>query len=87
MVSDTGPTTQQLRRCVYMDVCALNRPLDDQNQMRIRLEADAAHAALAEEAGCAFVTVDDRLLRQLQRASMSVWCGNPVAYCEKEGLK
>lgn len=159
MVSDTGPTTQQLRRCVYLDVCALNRPLDDQNQMRIRLEADAvqmilshvrsrdlvlvispahrveiaanpdparrqhvesliaeigtdadldleqarrramsllnrrlkpadaAHAALAEEAGCAFVTVDDRLLRQLQRASMSVWCGNPVAYCEKEGLK
>lgn len=28
-------------RCVYLDVCALNRPLDDQNQMRIRLEADA----------------------------------------------
>ncbi len=49
--------------------------------------ADAAHAALAEEAGCAFVSVDDRLLRQLQRAAMSIWCGNPVAYCEKEGLK
>lgn len=28
-------------RRVYLDVCALNRPLDDQNQMRIRLEADA----------------------------------------------
>ena len=159
MASDTSPTTQQLRRRVYLDVCALNRPLDDQNQMRIRLEADAvqlilsyvrsqdlvliispahrveiaanpdparrqhmesliaeigadadldleparrravsllnrglkpadaAHAALAEEAGCDFVTVDDRLLRQLQRTAMTVWCGNPVAYCEKEGLK
>lgn len=49
--------------------------------------ADAAHAALAEEAGCDFITVDDRLLRQLQRAGMAVWYGNPVAYCEKEGLK
>jgi predicted nucleic acid-binding protein len=159
MASDSGPTTQQLHRRVYLDVCALNRPLDDQNQMRIRLEADAvqlilsyvrsrdlvlvispahrveitanpdparrqhmesliaeigtdadldlgrarhhavslvnqglkpadaAHAALAEEAGCDFITVDDRLLRQLQRAAMTVWCGNPVAYCEKEGLK
>ena len=28
-------------RLVYLDVCALNRPLDDQSQMRIRLEADA----------------------------------------------
>jgi len=159
MASDTDPTTHQLRRRVYLDVCALNRPLDDQNQMRIRLEADAvqlilscvrsqdlvlvispahrveiaanpdparrqhiesliaeigtnadldlakaqrravsllnrelkpadaAHAALAAEAGCDFITVDDRLLRQLLRAGMTVWCGNPVAYCEKEGLK
>lgn len=159
MTSDSGPTTQRPRRHVYLDVCAQNRPLDDQHQMRIRLEADAvqlilshvrshdlalvispahrveiaanpdparrqhiesliaeigtdadldlaeaqrravsllskglkpadaAHAALAEEAGCDFVTVDDRLLRQLQRAGMMVWCGNPVAYCEKEELK
>lgn len=159
MASDTGSTAQQLGRRVYLDVCALNRPLDDQDQLRIRLEADAvqlilsyvrsqelvlvispahrveisanpdparrqhmesliaeigtdsnldagqarrraesllnkglkpadaAHAALAEEAGCDFVTVDDRLLRQLQRAAMTVWCGNPVAYCEKVGLK
>jgi predicted nucleic acid-binding protein len=159
MVSDSGATSEQSRRRVYLDVCALNRPLDDQNQLRIRLEADAvqlilghvrsgdlvliispahrveiaanpdparrqhtesliaeigtdadldlgqarrraisllekglkpadaAHAALAEQAGCDFVTVDDRLLRQLQRADMTVWFGNPVAYCEKEGLQ
>lgn len=41
MASATGPTTQQPRRHIYLDACALNRPLDDQNQMRIRLEADA----------------------------------------------
>ncbi len=26
---------------VYLDVCALNRPFDDQHQMRVRLETDA----------------------------------------------
>ncbi len=159
MTPDASPEAQQPEKRVYLDVCALNRPLDDQNQMRIRLEADAvqlilshvrlrdlilvispahhaeiaanpdtarrqhvqsliaeigtdadldlgqaqrravsllnqglkpadaAHAALAEEAGCDFITVDDRLLRQLQRAAVTVWFGTPVAYCEKEGLR
>lgn len=32
---------------VYLDVCALGRPLDDQSQMRIRLEADAVHLILS----------------------------------------
>jgi len=32
---------------VYLDVCALNRPFDDQRQMRIRLETDAILLILA----------------------------------------
>ena len=146
-------------RQVYLDVCALNRPLDDQSQMRIRLEAsavqlilsharlgnisvltspalryevganpdpvrrrhvqlvlqelgipvtfslfevrkraselnakgvkpaDATHMALAEQAGCDFVTVDDPFLRQLRRIETAVWFGTPIAYCEKEDLR
>ena len=146
-------------RLVYLDVCALNRPLDDQSQMRIRLEADAvslilshvrsqshalavspvhhaevaanpdpsrrshvqlllqelgsqivfdrvasrrraeelvnlgmgtgdaAHVALAEQAGCDFVTCDDRLLRQCRRIGIAVWFGSPVAFCDKEDLE
>ena len=31
---------------VYFDVCCLNRPFDDQNQARIRLEAEAVLMAL-----------------------------------------
>ena len=27
--------------CIYLDVCCLNRPFDDQRQERIRLEAEA----------------------------------------------
>ena len=146
-------------RQVYLDVCALSRPFDDQTQARIRLEtdavqlilsnvrqgrlrlivsaahtvemaaiddveerntlekwlkelgyrpradlrkarqraeelarvkigpADAAHIALAEQAEAAFVTVDDRLLRQARRVKLSVWAGTPLEYCEKEKLK
>ena len=146
-------------RIVYLDVCALCRPFDDQNQMRIRLEtdavqlilshvragnlglivspvheveiaaiedlaertllqsmlheigdrgtldlrqarrraeelvrqglgpADAAHVAWAEQVGAAFVTCDDRLLRQCRRLAVSVWCGTPVAFCDEEDLR
>jgi predicted nucleic acid-binding protein len=31
---------------VYLDVCALNRPFDDQGQIRIRMESDAVHLIL-----------------------------------------
>lgn len=39
--------TDQSARDVYLDVCALNRPLDDQSQMRIRLEAAAVQLILS----------------------------------------
>lgn len=32
---------------VYLDVCVLNRPFDDQRQMRIQLETAAVHLILA----------------------------------------
>jgi len=144
---------------VYMDVCALCRPFDNQDQMRIHLEtaavmliighirsksltmivspvhnveiaaikevaerehlqlllqeigtrisfdlpqarqraeqlvqqglgpADAAHLALAEQAGSDFVTCDDRLLRKCRRIRPTIWCGSPIAFCEKEDLR
>lgn len=32
---------------IYLDVCCLNRPFDDQTQERIRLEAEAVRLILA----------------------------------------
>lgn len=153
------PVSQPHVKRVYLDVCALNRPLDDQSQIRIRLEtdavalilghvrarmlqltispvhyreasanpdlarrehvltllkeigtevttdlaivreraerllqqglgaADAAHVAFAEATGSDFVSVDDRLLRQLRRVDCRVWFGTPTAYCDKEDLR
>lgn len=146
-------------RRVYLDVCALCRPFDDQNQARIRLEttsveiildhvrretikliispaheaeigaipereernqlllllrqlgtrwhfnlraarqraeelvaqgvgvADAAHLAFAEQSSAEFITVDDQLLRRCRRIKLSIWCGSPLAYCDKENLQ
>lgn len=144
---------------IYIDVCALSRPFDEQNYLRIRLEteavnlilskvrdgkyklaispvlikeiaaipdvferielnmllekfgetlkadmsksrlraenlvsygfgvADAAHIAFAEQAGALFISCDDKLLRKCLNQKIGVWCGNPVAFCEKEGLR
>lgn len=49
--------------------------------------ADAAHLAFAEQAVCDFVTCDDRLIRQCKRSLPTIWCGTPIAYCEKERLR
>ena len=37
----------QVLRLIYLDVCALSRPFDDQGQMRIRLETDAVQLILS----------------------------------------
>jgi predicted nucleic acid-binding protein len=49
--------------------------------------ADAAHLALAEQAGADFISVDDRLLKRAGRIKWSVWLGTPVQFCEKEMLR
>jgi len=148
-----------MSKLIYLDVCALSRPFDDQTYMRIRLETeavnlilskgreekfsllvssvhdaeiraiddpveriklqavvdelgvrtrgdlskirsraeeltrlgfglgDAAHLAFAEFHGAEFVTCDDRVIRKCLRHKIGVWCGNPVAFCEKESLR
>jgi len=148
-----------MSKSIYIDVCALSRPFDDQDYMRIRLEtgavnlillkiregklklffspahvieieaileplerielqtvlhelaepikgdmskiraraedlvssgfgiADAAHVAFAEYSGAEFISCDERLLKKCLTFKTKVWCGNPVSFCEKEGLR
>ena len=147
------------QKTIYIDVCALCRPFDEQEYMRIRLEteavnlilskvrdgnyklivspvhikeikaisdtiervelqmvlnewgeqihanmaetrlraedlvnsgfgiADAAHVAFAEQAEVPFISCDDRLIKKCINYKINVWCGNPVAFCEKENLR
>ena len=147
------------QKIIYIDVCALCRPFDEQEYMRVRLEteavnlilskvrdgnyklivspvhikeieaisdtiervelqivlnewgeqihvnmaetrsraedlvnlgfgiADAAHVAFAEQAEVPFISCDDRLIKKCINHKITVWCGNPVAFCEKENLR
>lgn len=69
------------------------RVLTTKSSVRKRVEAfvdeglkplDAAHVAFAEAAQCtAFLTCDDRLLRQAPRLGLSLRILNPVKYLEE----
>jgi len=144
---------------IYIDVCALSRPFDDQSYLRIRLEtealnliflnikrgkyrlmispvhfeeieaiselyerlelqaileimgepikanlievreraedlikhnfgiADAAHVAFAEHTAADFITCDNILIKKCLNYKTGIWCGSPVSFCEKEGLR
>ena len=53
---------------VYLDTCSLNRPLDDKNQPRIALEAEAVLTLLALcEVGQLVVVSSDALLFEVHR--------------------
>lgn len=43
-----SPNLKQEKIRVYLDVCCLNRPFDDQSQPRIRLESEATLIILAQ---------------------------------------
>ena len=49
--------------------------------------ADAAHVAFAEYNGAQFISCDDKLVKKCLVNKIKVWCGNPVLFCEKEGLR
>lgn len=49
--------------------------------------ADAAHVAFAEQANAQFISCDDTLIKKCLNHNINVWCGNPVGFCEKEGLR
>lgn len=49
--------------------------------------ADAAHVAFAEQSGAEFISCDDSLIKKCSNNNIKVWCGDPVAFCAKEGIK
>ncbi len=48
---------------------------------------DAAHVAFAEQIRASFISCDDKLVKKCLNHKINIWCGNSVAYCEKEGLR
>ncbi|MFZ4441704.1 MAG: hypothetical protein ACOYOS_25135 [Syntrophales bacterium] len=72
------------------------RPIIDIHGVRQRAEdlcsmnfgvADAAHVAYAEYIGAFFISCDDKLIKRCLSQKLAIWCGNPVLFCEMEGLR
>ncbi len=71
---------------IKADMAAIRRRAEDLTDLRFGV-ADAAHVAFAEQCGTEFVSCDDALIKKCLKHKIGVWCGNPVAFCEKEGLR
>lgn len=49
--------------------------------------ADAAHLVFAEAVEADFITCDDKLCKKCRTLDLAIWAGNPVVFCDKEGLR
>ena len=49
--------------------------------------ADAAHLAFAEEVQADFISCDDKLIKKCAKLHLTLWVGNPIAFCDKEDLR
>lgn len=65
-------------KLIYLDVCALSRPFDEQDYLRIRLETEAVNLILSK--------VKEGYYKCLNH-KINVWRGNPVTFCEMEHLR
>lgn len=72
------------------------QPSIDKKAARMRAEelvrqglgpADAAHLAFAEASKADFISCDDKLIKKCFKANLTIWAGNPIAFCDKEDLK
>lgn len=77
---------QALGEFVTVDLAAARNRSEELYDLKFGV-ADAAHVAFAEQCGAEFISCDDSLLKKCLRHNIKVWCGTPVAFCEKEGLR
>jgi len=68
----------------------------DRSKIRARAEelfhlgfgvADAAHVAFAEYSGAEFISCNEKFVKKCLAHKIKVWCGNPITFCEKKGLR
>lgn len=94
-IADISDAVERLQMQLLLTETGI-RPIVDMQAVRQRAEelfnmnfgvADAAHVAFAEYSSASFISCDDKLIKLCLSRSVAIWCGNPVAFCEMEGLK
>ncbi len=73
-------------KSVKIDIAVAKKRAEELYYLKFGV-ADAAHVAFAEQCGAEFISCDDALIKKCSRHSVKIWCGNPVAFCEKESLR
>ncbi len=75
-----------LGKPIKVDSAAAKRRAEELYDLNFGI-ADAAHVAFAEQCGAEFISCDDSLIKKCLRHNIKIWCGDPVAFCEKERLR
>ena len=75
-----------LGKSVNVDLAVTRKRAEELYELNFGI-ADAAHIAFAEQCGAEFISCDNSLIRKCSRCNIKIWCGNPVAFCEKEDLR
>ncbi len=69
-----------------VDLKAAKKRAEDLYNLKFGV-ANAAHVAFAEQSEAEFISCDDSLLKKCLKYNIKLWCGNPVTFCEKEGVR
>jgi predicted nucleic acid-binding protein len=76
----------KLAKPVTLDLNAVKERAEELCKLNFGI-ADAAHVAYAEKCNSDFISCDDALIKRCSKHNIRVWCGNPIAFCEREHLK
>ncbi len=71
---------------VIIDLKTVKKRAEDLFDLKFGV-ADAAHVAFSEQSGAEFISCDDSLIKKCSNNNIKVWCGDPVTFCAKEGIK
>ena len=67
---------------LYLDNCCFNRPFDDQQQLKIKLETDSLHISAAKFLHCDYIITTDR--KMLNKVVQDILIVNPIDFLQRE---
>lgn len=77
---------EELAKPVKLDLAGVKKRAEELCTLKFGV-ADAAHVAYAERCESEFISCDDALIKKCLKHKIKVWCGNPLAFCDKENLQ
>ena len=75
-----------LSSSINVDLLRTKKKAEELHRLKFGI-ADAGHVAFAEQCGAEFISYDVALIKKYLKCGIRIWCGNPVAFCEKENIR